>query len=362
MKILLSKPDISNLEINAVTSVLSSSMLASGPKVKELEQNFAKKIGTNYAIAVSSGTTALHAVLLELGIQKGDNIITTPYTFIATSNSILFCNANPIFCDIDENTYNLDPNKVEDILKKKKVKAIILVHLYGLSCDMYAFNYLAKKYNVKIIEDCAQSIGASYKDKMTGSFGYASCFSLYATKNIMCGEGGMICINNKKSNDLIRSLINHGRKDRFTHDKLGYNFRMTDIEAALGIVQLNRLDEFTNKRIKNASYYTENLKNIPWIKVPYEPTMCKHVYHQYAILVPKKIRNKFIEYLNKKNIYAAPIYPLTTPEQPFYKKMGYKTLPMSYDISKRVVCLPVHTKITKEDLTYVVNSIKEFKI
>ncbi|MFH1715107.1 MAG: DegT/DnrJ/EryC1/StrS family aminotransferase [Elusimicrobiota bacterium] len=358
----LSLPIISNDEKKAVQKVLNSGFLASGSDVAELEEAFARYIGTRYAIAVSSGTTALHAALLANGIGHGDKVITTPFSFIATSNSVLFCGAKPIFCDIDENTFNLDPEKVEACLKKTKgVKAIIIVHLYGLSCDIDKFRRIAKKYNVLLIEDCAQSVGAAYKSKLTGSFGDAGCFSFYATKNMMTGEGGIITTNSKKVNDLCRSLINHGRSARFEHNILGFNFRMTNIAAALGNVQLKKIDSFNNARIKNAAEYDKILSAIPWIITPAVPKGYKHVYHQYTIKVPKSRRDGLIKYLNEKGIDAAPIYPICIPEQPLYIKKGYKALKIAHGMSKSVVCLPAHPKVTLKDVRYICECIKTFK-
>ncbi|MFC1566376.1 DegT/DnrJ/EryC1/StrS family aminotransferase [bacterium] len=356
----LSDPVITKDEKNAVMKVLNSGYLASGKDVSEFETNFAKYIGTKHAIAVSNGTTALHAALISKGIASGDKVLTTPFTFIASSNVILHTNAKPVFCDIDEKTYDLDPNKVETILKKQKnIKAILLVHLYGQVCDMDAFKFLAKKYKVSLIEDCAQSIGSQYKNKHTGSIGDLGCFSFYATKNMMTGEGGMITTNNTSLNNKLRQIINHGRLDRFKHNVLGYNFRMTNIAASIGNVQLKKLEEFTTKRIKNAELYNKLFAENKNIITPYVPSNTKHSFHQYAILVNPKRRNSIIEHLKKHNVDSAAIYALTIPAQPLYKKMGYKELSIAKKVSNSVICIPVHPKLTKSDIIQVAKLIKQ---
>jgi dTDP-4-amino-4,6-dideoxygalactose transaminase len=360
--IYLAQPDIGEQERQAVLDVLDSGILASGPKVREFEQKFAEYCDVEHAVAVSSGTTALHAALLGLDVGNGDKVLTTPFSFIATSNSILFCDAEPVFADIDAKTFNLDPNLVEDKLKREKIKAIMLVHLYGLPCDMDAFSFLAKKYNVELIEDAAQAVGATYKNQMAGSFGKAGCFSLYATKNLMAGEGGIITSSDDELVKKIRSLINHGRQGHFEHTKLGFNFRTTDIAAALGIVQLKRLPEFITKRNVNADFYNQHLSKIDWVTTPYVPDGYHHVYHQYAIRVPGSIRNKLIKYLAENQIKAAPTYPIIIPEQSFYQQKGYGDFAVAKTASQEVVCLPVHTKLCQKDLARVVDAISRFNL
>ena len=359
--IYLSKPDITDREKQAVMDVLDSGIVASGPKVKEFEQKFAEYNGVKHAICVSNGTTALHAGLLAAGIKPNDKVITTPFTFIATANSVLFCSGKVIFADIDEKNFNLDPNKVEDILKRDKmIKAILLVHLYGNPCDMDAFIYLSEKYGVKLFEDCAQSVGATYKNKMTGSFGEFGTYSFYATKNMMTGEGGMIVTSNDKIAENARRIINHGREGRYFHTELGYNFRMTDIQAALGIVQLDRVEEFIEKRTKNAKYFNEHLKDLSWLKLPEINENNKHVFHQYTLRISANDRNKFVEYLNTNGVNATPIYPIPLNKQPIYENIEKFECPFSEQMATEVLSLPVHTKLTDSDLEKIVETIKRF--
>lgn len=358
----LSQPIISSLEKKAVLKVLKSGYLAHGIQVTAFENIFAAHHRIRHAIATSSGTTALHTILLAHGIGNTDLVITTPLSFIATSNAILFCGAKPIFCDINSQTYNLDPNLVETVLKKKKrIKGILLVHLYGFPCDMDAFKWLSNQYGVPIIEDCAQSVGASYKNKHVGGLGSAGCFSFYATKNMTTGEGGMITTNNNSIAEHCRRLVNHGRVDRFHYNILGYNYRMTNIAAALGSIQLTRLDQFTQRRVANARYYSKALKDIKWIVTPFAEDHYTHVFHQYPILVSMNTRNRLLQYLKDHDVDAAAIYPLTIPEQPLYKKMGYKTLPVAYKVSRKVICLPVHPNVKRQDINKIICLIKEFR-
>ena len=366
--IYLSKPDITDKEKKAVLDVLDSGMLASGPKVKEFEQKFAKYNDVKHAICVSNGTTALHAGLLAAGVEAGDKIITTPFTFIATGNSILFCGGKVIFADIDEKSFNLDPNKVEDILKKQNdIKAIMLVHLYGNACDMEAFLYLSEKYGVKLFEDCAQSVGATYKEKMTGTFGEFGTFSFYATKNMMTGEGGMVITSDDKIAENVRKIINHGRSDRYFHTQLGYNFRMMDLQAALGVVQLERVEEFIQKRTRNAEYFNENLKDLDWLKLPVlsskiaSSATCRHVFHQYTLRIESGDRDKFVDFLNANGVNATPIYPIPLNKQPIYETIEKFDCLVAEKMANEVVCLPVHTKLAEADLSKIVETIKRFK-
>src|SRR3989304_7131173 len=248
----IAKPLIGEEEINAVTEVLRSGTIAEGQKVKDFEAEFAKYTGTSYAVAVNSGTAALHVALLAHNISTDDEVITTPFSFVATSNSVIFTGARPVFADIDENTFNIDP---ESIIEKitSKTKAIIPVHLYGQAADMKSIMEIADDHDLIVIEDACQAHGAEFDGKKAGSFGTGT-FSFYPTKNMTTGEGGMITTDDKIVSERARMIRSHGSKQRYYHEMLGYNLRMTDISAALGLVQLKRLDDFNEARIKNAGY------------------------------------------------------------------------------------------------------------
>ncbi|HID27345.1 MAG TPA: DegT/DnrJ/EryC1/StrS family aminotransferase [Methanosarcinales archaeon] len=358
----IAQPIINKEEINAVTEVLKSCLIAQGPKVEEFEHAFAEYIGTEYAIAVSSGTSALHISLLANGIKKGDEVITTPFSFISTANSILFTGATPVFVDICEDTFNLNP---ECILEKitPKTKAILPVHLYGQSADMSAIMEIAEDHKLSVIEDACQAHGATYKNKKVGSFG-TGCFSFYPTKNIATGEGGMITTNDQEINKSARMIRNHGSKERYLHEILGFNFRMTDIEAAIGIVQLKKLDTFNKIRQDNAKYLTYRLKDINGIIIPVIKNNTNHVFHQYTIRVTEEFgisRDQLVKILNQNGIGTGVYYQIPIHKQPFYQKLGYKdSLPVSEKVAKQVISLPIHPNIKKEDLDYICKTIYSY--
>ncbi|PIU02642.1 MAG: aminotransferase DegT, partial [Candidatus Diapherotrites archaeon CG09_land_8_20_14_0_10_32_12] len=254
-KIVVSKPYLDSKERKAVMGVLKSGILAQGPKVVELEKRFAEKVGTKYCIALNSGTAALHAGLYGLKIGQGDEVITTPFTFVATANPIIMLGAKPIFVDVDEKTFNIDPTKIEEKITPK-TKAILPVHLYGLCCDMDSINAIAKKHNLVVLEDACQSHNAKYKGKFAGNLSNAGAFSLYATKNMMSGEGGLLTTNSEEVMERAQRFRQHGMQQSgdYAYIDLGYNYRLTDVLASIALVQLDRLDTFTNKRQKNAKY------------------------------------------------------------------------------------------------------------
>lgn len=249
----ISKPLLDETEIKNVIEVLKSGMLASGAEVNNFENAFADYIGTKYAIATTSGTTALDIVLKALDIRSGDEVIVPDFTFISTANAVLFQNARPVFVDIDEETFAIDPGNVIEKISSK-TKAIIGVHLFGHPFDVKAIREICEDYNLFLVEDCAQAHGAEYKGQKVGSFGDAGCFSFYATKNITTGEGGIVTTNNKEIEEKMRLIINHGQSEKYLHTTLGYNYRMTNIQAAIGCAQLGKLEEFNERRITNAEY------------------------------------------------------------------------------------------------------------
>ena len=234
-------------------------------------------------------------------MKEGDRVITTPFTFVATASSILQCGGVPVFCDVDEKTFNLDPGKLEDILKKERnIKGIIAVHLYGLPCDLEEIAFLTQKYNLFLLEDCAQAHGAECQGRKVGSWGDMGAFSFYPTKNMTTGEGGMITTNDSLLAQECRMLINHGSRKRYYHEALGYNFRLTDIGGALGRVQLSKLEQFNEKRRRNAAFYNQELADLPFIDVPYLPPYALPVFHQYTLRV-KGARDVLLQFLRDRN-------------------------------------------------------------
>jgi len=356
----LSKPLIGEDEINAVAEVMKSGNIAEGQKVKNFEEYFAKYIGTDYAIAVNSGTAALHISLLAHNIGNSDEVITTPFSFIATANSILHTGATPIFADIDEKTFNIKPESIVEKITSK-TKAIIPVHLYGHPSDMNVIMEIAEDYNLIVIEDACQSHGAEFNNKKVGSF-ETGTFSFYPTKNMTTGEGGMITTNNKNIVKRAKMIRSHGSSKRYFHEILGYNMRMTDISAAIGLVQLQKLDDFNEKRIKNAKYISNKLCNIHGLTIPHIDKRCKHVFHQYTLKINNNIisREKIEKILSEKEIVTGIYYPTPIHKQPFYKKLGYNnSFPISEKLSTEVLSLPVHPGLNSSELNKITETIKE---
>jgi len=350
----IAKPILGKEEINAVKEVIESGIIASGPKTEEFEKKFADFVGTRYAVATTSGTTALHSALLALGIKKGDEVIVPSFSFIATANSVLFCNAKPVFCDINLKTFNIDYEKIEKLISEK-TKAIMPVHLYGQPADMSQIQEIAEKHGICIIGDAAQAHGSKYKGKMVGSFGNVECFSFYPTKNITTGEGGMLTTNYSEIAEKAYSIRNHGRQKTkwgYEHGILGYNYRMTDLAAAIGLVQIKHLPDFNKKRIEHARFLNDNLKNV---EIPYVMPNVKHVYHQYTIKCKK--RKATIESLKKNEIGFGVYYPKPLHFYEHLKEFGHSDLKNSEYCAESVLSLPVHPALEEKDLEKIVKVV-----
>ena len=362
-EISIASPAISAEEIKAVERVLRSGMLAQGENVRQFEEQFASYVGTRHAVAVNSGTAALHVALLVCGIGKGDEVITTPFTFIATANAIVFCGAKPVFADVEEDTFNINPDLIEARISPR-TKAIIPVHLYGQPCDMHSIMEICRRHDLALIEDACQAVGGECEGRKVGSFGIG-CFSFYPTKNITTGEGGMITTNDTDSFERARMIRTHGQKERYVHEMLGYNYRMTDMAAAIGICQLAKLDYFNNTRIKNAAYLTKALKAIKGIITPSVRDNLRHVFHQYTIRVLSEFgttRDALKEKLAEAGIATGIYYPMPIHKQPVYRSMGYRdNLPISEKFASEVLSLPVHPGLTREDLDRIVNGIQNIQ-
>jgi perosamine synthetase len=348
----ISKPFIGDAEKQAVMEVLESGMLAQGPRTAALEERFAAVCQTRHAIATSSGTTALHIALLAHGIGPGDEVITTPFTFIASANSIIFAGARPVFVDIEKETFNINPQLIEGAITPQ-TKAILPVHLYGYPCNMEAIMDIGRKHHLAVIEDAAQAIGATYCSRPAGSFG-TGCFSLYATKNIMSGEGGMITTNDNDVARRCRMLRNHGMERRYYHDMLGFNFRMTDLHAAIGLAQLDRLEEFTSRRRANADYLN---CHITAVKTPSVRPGYDHVWHQYTVRVNgARDRDAAVKQLSEVGIGTGVFYPVPANQQKHLKalELGEVSLPVAEQLAQEVISLPVHPQLTNGDLEKIV--------
>lgn len=357
IKVPIAKPIIGEEEIENVVEVLKSGMIAQGPRVAEFEQKFADWVGAKYGIAVNSGTAALHVALLSYGIGEGDEVITTPFTFIATGNSILYTGAKPVFADIDLKTYTMNPESIEALITEH-TKAILPVQLYGQSANMDKINDIAEKHGLMVIEDAAQAHGATCNGRKVGSLGDMSCFSFYPTKNMTTSEGGIITTDDEELAENAKIFRAHGASVRYHHDEVGYNFRMTDISAAIGLAQLDKIDGFNDKRIKNAAYLNEGLKDVDGIITPYCAYDSKHVYHQYTIRVEGN-RDDWVDIINECGVGTGIHYPIPLYNQPIYKSLGITgNCPRAELAANSVISLPVHPSLTKEDLDLVIEAVK----
>ena len=351
----ISKPMLTLEEREAVIEVLDSGMLIQGQRVKQFEEEFAAFCSVRYAIATSSGTTALQAALLAHGVGAGDEVITTPFTFIASANAIQFVGARPVFVDIEPDTYALNPALIEAAITER-TRAIMPVHLYGCMADMPAIMDIASRHGVVVIEDACQAHGASIGGQRAGSFS-TGCFSFYPSKNITTGEGGIITTDDADLARRCRLIRNHGMDERYLHEMVGYNFRMTDLQAAIGNVQMRKLDEFNEKRIENAAYLTAHIETvIP----PAVPAGYRHVFHQYTVRVRDGRRDELLAGLAERGIASRVYYPLPVHQQPYYQRQGYsQSLPEAERASKEVLSLPVHPALTVNDLATIVEAIDE---
>ena len=349
----IARPLISDEEKQAVLQVLESGMLAQGPTVEAFERAFAELCGVEHAVATSSGTTALHVALLAHGIGPGDEVITTPFTFIATANAILYVGAKPVFVDIDPATFNIDPSLIE-VAITSRTKAILPVHLFGLPADLDLILEIAEQYGLPVIEDACQAHGATYGDRCVGSFG-TGCFSFYPTKNMTSAEGGMITTDDAALADYCREVRQHGMRRRYYHDRLGYNFRMTDVHAAIGLAQLQKLNGFNQARRANATYLSQHLRDVT---TPTTPAGRTHVYHQYTVRVPDAQRDIVLDGLRAQGVSAGVYYPVPIHRQHLYRDLGYDDhLPNAERAAHEVLSLPVHPALTGEDLKRIVNAV-----
>ena len=372
MQVPLSSPDIVEKDIEAVVQVMKTRHLSIGPKIVEFEKRMSEYAVVKYTVAVNSGTSALHLIIKGMGIGEGDTVITTPFSFISSSNCILFERAKPLFVDIDEQTLNLDPDKTDEQLGKMsqeeldKVKAMIVVDAFGQPADWDRFTEIGKKYNLKLIEDSAEALGAEYKGKRAGSLGEVGVFAFYPNKQITTGEGGVLVTDNEKLVRLARSMRSQGRGESgewLDHERLGYNYRMDELSAALGCSQMERIEEILGKRARVAEMYGEKLVEVEEVQVPFIADYVSRMsWFVYVIRLEKGIdRNKVIKYLNEEGVQCKPYF---TPIhlQPFYKQMfGYKEgdFPITEDVTGRTIALPFFNNLKEEQVDYVVEKLKE---
>ena len=368
----LNKPYFDSEELKEIQKVLDSGWVSQGPKVKEFENKITNFLGINYAVAVSNCTSALHLGLLSIGINEADEVLVSDFTFPATGHSVLYCRAKPIFVDVDLITYNINSELIEENITDK-TKAIIPVHTFGQPADMDPIMEIAKDYNLKVIEDAACALGAKYKNKFAGTIGDLGCFSFHGRKEVTTGEGGMVVTNNQTLVDKIRRLSVFGRITEYSNKSgnsfiskfidVGYNYKMSDITAAVGVAQMEKLNKIIKRKRALAKYWDEKLQEIEYIEPPYVSENTKHIYQSYVALVDRCInRNKLIEALMKKGIqtqigtYASHIQPVYNSNQ---------KCPNSLEIFNRSVALPIYYMLRKGDIdiaaTILKNTLKDLR-
>jgi dTDP-4-amino-4,6-dideoxygalactose transaminase len=352
-------PQIGEEEKRAVLSVLESGQLAQGPAVDAFEHEFAAWCGAKQAVAVNSGTAALHLLMLAHGVKEGDEVITSPFTFVSSANAALFVGARPVFVDIELETYCLDPAKVEAAITPR-TKVIMPVDLYGHPAAIPELRALAERHGVLLIEDACQAHGAAIGKTKAGAFGVSASFSFYPTKNITTGEGGMVTTDDAAIAKQVTMLRQHGATERYHHDVLGYNFRMTDIAAAIGRVQLKKLDGWNQSRRRNASFLDEGLAGTPGVTTPRERPGYRHVYHQYTVLVEGD-RDRFQAGLRELGVGSAVHYAVPVHMQPLYRDLGYGevSMPVSERAADHVLSLPVHPRLSDSDLERIVEAVRK---
>lgn len=344
----------------AIKGILNSCVFIMGKAVTDLEEKIAAYCNVKYGIGLNSGSDALFVALKALNIGEGDEVITTPFTFVSTAEAIVLVGAKPVFVDIDLKTFNIDPNKIEKKITNK-TRAIILVHLYGQPADMDPILKITKKYKLYVIEDAAQALGAKYNRRQVCSFGDVGCLSFFPSKNFGAyGDGGMLVTNNKKIANYAKMWRVHGAKKKYLHKFIGDNSRLDNIQAAILLVKLKYLNKWNNLRTKKALLYTQMLNN-PGVITPYINPKCTHIYHQYTIIVRKR-RNELVHYLKQCGIPSIIYYPLPLHLQPAFKYLKYSAgdFPMAEQASQQVLSLPIYPEISTENQKKIVNRIECF--
>ncbi len=363
IKIPLSKPDISELEIEKVTKVLKSDALSSGNQVRLFERGFESTHSGYKALGVSSGTAALHLAIKSLGIHQEDEVITTPFSFVASTNCILYEKATPVFVDIEEDTLGMNPELISAAVSER-TRAILPVHVFGQPCKIDEIKELTDYYDLHLIEDNCEGIYSRRKGKLAGTFGDVSCYGFYPNKQLTTGEGGILLTNNEKLYNTAISLRNQGRMvgdDRLIHDQLGYNYRLDELSAAVGLAQLERSEEIISRRRYVAELYNQHLSEIEEITVPGIHSDNESSWFVYVIRVNEKIRDKVVEELNRGGIQSKPYFWPCIHLQPYFKELygdfegGF---PVAERVSREVVALPFFNSMTEKDIVLVADALK----
>lgn len=356
----IANPILGDEELTRIESVVESGMIADGPEVREFEAEFTEYCGADHGVATSNGTTALHTALEAVGVGPGDRVLTTPFSFVATANAIRFTGAEPVFADIDPDTFNVDPDHVEETLESLDgdVEAMVVVHLYGLPAPMDRLRTIADEYDVTIVEDAAQAHGAMYFDTPVGSLGDVASFSFYPTKNMTTSEGGIITTNRVDVAERAARFVDHGRVSGYEHAEVGHNFRMTSIAAAIGRIQLERLPGFTRARQANAAALSEYLTDAP-VTTPYTPPDRTHVFHQYTVQCDSVDRDALKSYLDAKGISTGVYYPKPVHKQPAYEHLSVSA-PVAEEAAERVLSLPIHPELSEADIERIGRAVTDY--
>ena len=367
MRVYLSRPDITEKEIEAVCTVLRSPDLSLGPKLAEFEQAFANYVGTKRAVAVNSGTSGLFLCLLALGIGPGDEVITTPFTFIASATSIMMAGARPVFVDIDPVSLNIDAARIESKISPK-TKAILPVEIFGNPAGFDRVCEIAQEHNLPVIEDACEALGSALHGKKTGTFGTMSVFAFYPNKQITTGEGGMILTDREDLADMCVSLRNQGRSKNskwLNHERLGYNFRLSDINCALGIAQLARIDEIKAKRQRAAKWYQEMLADDRRLIVPTEPHGCELSWFVFVVRLAGEPsicqRNQILDTMRSREIQVSDYFPAVHLQPFIAEQFGHQEgdFPIAESVCKSTIALPFYNNLTKDDVAIVCRTLKE---
>lgn len=348
--------------LQAIQTVLRSGSYILGEQVKAFECEVAERLGVDEVIGVGSGTDSLVLALEAFGIGEGDEVITTPFTFFATGEAIERVSATPIFVDIDEETYNLDPSKITEKITER-TKAILPVHLFGQPADMEAINQIANRFNLIVIEDGCQAFGATYQGKQVGQLGDAACFSFFPTKNLSTmGDGGIVATSNEKVAKKIRKLRVHGSTKKYYHDTIGHNSRLDEIHAAILRICLNHIDEWNKKRRAIANKYNEQLEGLSFMQFPKEKFDRTHVYHLYSIMTSR--RDQLMDFLQKQKIQTGVYYPCCLHLQNAFHHLGYKKgdLPVAEQAAEQLCSIPIFPYLTGEEQANVISAIKQFAV
>jgi len=359
----INAPQIGQEEVEAIIQVLKSGILThslgAGPMVKRFEEDFAKFVEAKHAVAVNSGTAALHMAVSAVGIKRGDEVILPSFTFVATAETVVMAGAKPVFVDINPETYNISPDEVEKAITKR-TKAVIAVDLYGAPADLKPIREIADKHGLKVIEDAAQAHGAVYYGKHVGAYADIACWSFYASKNMTTGEGGMVTTNDDELDQKLRLIRCHGEKQKYLSVMLGHNYRMPEIEAAIGCVQLRKLPVFLTKRRENAERLTAKLCKADKLQLPKEFEGCRNSWYLYTVRLidaNKEKRDNIVEQLRSKGIGAEVYYPWPIHSMPPYRRYKRFKLAETEKASEQVFSLPVHPGVKTEHVNYIAETV-----